>query len=201
MYYRVAMTGRCRSPVAPGILCFVLAVASVAGRQQALADPVPAVTPVGEVTLRLDQPTGEEDMLDVGLAIFDPGIPVDPSIHSKLGIFPEIRKAEAQFMPVLLRQVLQASNAWGVVRVLPDASLCIRNPHFLQQFHRACTGITARHSEIFLDAFHDLRTDGPNRVERCHRLLKNHGDVAPAPQPHFFFVQRQEVLSVEQDRA
>jgi hypothetical protein len=61
------------------------------------------------------------DHLDVGLPIFDPGIPEDASTHSKLGIFPEIRKSEAKYMPVMLRQVLVESGDWGVVRVLPDA--------------------------------------------------------------------------------
>ena len=63
---------------------------------------------------------GEASMLDVGLVIFDPGIPADASTHSKLGIFPEIRKSEAKFIPVVLRQVLLDSGAWGVVRVLPE---------------------------------------------------------------------------------
>ncbi|MDG2046807.1 MAG: hypothetical protein P8J79_06275 [Halioglobus sp.] len=58
--------------------------------------------------------------IDIGLVVFDPGIPVDQSSHSRLGIFPEIRKAEAQYMPVILRQVLIESRGWGVVRVLPE---------------------------------------------------------------------------------
>ncbi len=87
---------------------------------QAQLDPAMAATAVGSVTLRVESSTPEQNLLDVGLAIFNPGIPLDESSHSKLGIFPEIRKAEAQFMPVLLRQVLQSTNAWGVVRVLPD---------------------------------------------------------------------------------
>jgi hypothetical protein len=68
--------------------------------------------------------TGQSDaagQLDVGLPIFDPGIPADASTHSKLGIFPEIRKSEAKYMPVMLRQVLIESEHWGVVRVLPEA--------------------------------------------------------------------------------
>ena len=59
--------------------------------------------------------------IDVGLVVFDPGIPVDKSTHSRRGIFPEIRKAEAKYMPVILRQVLIDSGDWGVVRVLPEA--------------------------------------------------------------------------------
>ena len=64
--------------------------------------------------------SGEKSPVDVGLVVFDPGIPVDQSSHSRLGIFPEIRKAEAQYMPVILRQVLIESGDWGVVRVLPE---------------------------------------------------------------------------------
>jgi len=65
-------------------------------------------------------PTQQGALVDVGLVVFDPGIPADQSTHSKRGIFPEIRKAEAKYMPVVLRQVLIESGDWGVVRVLPE---------------------------------------------------------------------------------
>lgn len=74
--------------------------------------------PVGEV--RLADTRGEQTLwLDVGIVAFDPGIPEDPATHSRQGIFPEIRKAEARYQSVLLRDVLVASNQWGAVRVLP----------------------------------------------------------------------------------
>jgi|AntAceMinimDraft_5_1070358.scaffolds.fasta_scaffold00463_17 hypothetical protein len=66
------------------------------------------------------QSSDDDNFVDVGLVIFDPGIPVDKSTHSKLGIFPEIRKAEAKYMPVMLRETLIDSGDWGVVRVLPE---------------------------------------------------------------------------------
>ncbi|RLA48689.1 MAG: hypothetical protein DRR04_02330 [Gammaproteobacteria bacterium] len=75
---------------------------------------------VSGVPLKIDRQSSAEMVLDVGVVIFDPGIPKDASTHSKLGIFPEIRKSEAKFMPVILRQVLLKSAAWGVVRVLPE---------------------------------------------------------------------------------
>ena len=103
-------------------LNLLLALASLVLPVQALAAPDNALpTPVGSVQLQLDTGAAEIEMLDVGLAIFDPGIPQDKSTHSKLGIFPEIRKSEAQFMAVILRQLLIDSGAWGVVRVLPRA--------------------------------------------------------------------------------
>ncbi|MEH6581687.1 MAG: hypothetical protein V7754_07105 [Halioglobus sp.] len=80
----------------------------------------PQTVAVGDVNLRL--PSGvpaEYALLDIGLVIFDPGIPKDPASLSKLGIFPEIRKAEARYLPYLLRRVLVDTQAWGAVRVLP----------------------------------------------------------------------------------
>lgn len=74
--------------------------------------------PVGEVSLAETQ--GEPALwLDVGIVVFDPGIPEDPATHSREGVFPEIRKAEARYQSVLLRDVLVASTEWGAVRVLP----------------------------------------------------------------------------------
>ncbi len=67
-----------------------------------------------------DNGYNEQSLVDVGLVVFDPGIPVDQSTHSKRGIFPDIREAEAKYMPVVLRQVFIESGDWGVVRVLPE---------------------------------------------------------------------------------
>ncbi|MEP4485040.1 MAG: hypothetical protein ABJ013_05395 [Halioglobus sp.] len=83
--------------------------------EQAVAWPAP----VGKVPLLVTN-TPPEPLLDVGVVIFDAGVPADESTHSKLGIFPKIRAAEAQYMPVFLRQVLVESGAWGAVRVLPE---------------------------------------------------------------------------------
>jgi len=83
--------------------------------EQAVAWPAP----VGSVALLVTN-SPPVPLLDVGVAIFDAGVPADKSTHSKLGIFPKIRAAEAQYIPVFLRQVLVESGAWGVVRVLPE---------------------------------------------------------------------------------
>jgi len=87
------------------LVCCLPALLATMSRAQSPADPALVV---GQVSLRVEQSTPEQRRLDVGLAIFDPGIPLNEASHSMLGIFPEIRKAEAQFMPVLLRQVLLA---------------------------------------------------------------------------------------------
>jgi hypothetical protein len=95
------------------VLLLLLGVAAVTQSDEALS-------PVGDIALRVQAESSDAHLLDVGLALFDPGIPEDKSTHSKLGIFPEIRKSEAQFMAVILRQNLVDSGAWGVVRVLPE---------------------------------------------------------------------------------
>ena len=69
----------------------------------------------------LQAPAAEEARLDIGVVLFDPGIPADESTHSALGVFPRIREAEAQYLPVTLRRALEDSNAWGVVRVVPES--------------------------------------------------------------------------------
>ena len=38
------------------------------------------------------------------------------------GIYPDVRKAESRYMPVLLRDTIESTGQWGQVRVLPGAS-------------------------------------------------------------------------------
>lgn len=85
-------------------------------------------TAVGVVSLDKVRQTSEDARIDLGLIVFDPGIPEDESTHTEHGIFPQIREVESQYMAVLLREALVASNTWGVVRVLPkdDETLELR---------------------------------------------------------------------------
>jgi hypothetical protein len=110
------------------LLCAALCLSACAAAPPAPAPAAGAaesllagdVTPlVGSVRLRtVEAPL--TPALSLVVASFDPGLPESTAGLSRLGIFPEIRRAEARFMPVLLRQVLQESNAWGPVRVLPE---------------------------------------------------------------------------------
>jgi hypothetical protein len=59
----------------------------------------------------------EHLLLDVGIAVFDPGL---EDYDEDQQIYPEVRKAEARFMPVLLSEAMQESGAWGAVRVIPN---------------------------------------------------------------------------------
>ena len=60
----------------------------------------------------------EDQLLDVGIGIFNPG--VDAISKSEEGVYPKIREAEARFMPFKLMETLQQSGNWGIVRVIPD---------------------------------------------------------------------------------
>jgi len=60
----------------------------------------------------------EELLLDVGIAIFDPGI---DDYDEDQRVYPEVRKAEARYMPSLLSEAMQDSAAWGSVRVVPSS--------------------------------------------------------------------------------
>lgn len=69
-------------------------------------------------------------LLEVGILLFESkDVVEDPSLQEQ-GVFPLVRKAEARYLPYLLRQTLETSRQWGVVRVMPDdwaaAGLIIR---------------------------------------------------------------------------
>jgi hypothetical protein len=64
----------------------------------------------------------QDELLDVGIHVFDPNVPEDEKAQEKQRIFPDVRKAESRYMPVLLRDTLESTGQWGQVRVLPSAS-------------------------------------------------------------------------------
>ncbi|MDW8260246.1 MAG: hypothetical protein RML32_12465 [Gammaproteobacteria bacterium] len=71
------------------------------------------------------QQIDSEELLDVGIRIFDPGVPADISDTEALAkkrIFPDLRRAEARWMPVKLRSTLESTSQWGAVRVIPDGA-------------------------------------------------------------------------------
>lgn len=70
----------------------------------------------------------EEQLLDVGVVVFESGVPegeVDKEVLEELirdGTFVHIRRTEARYMAVTLRDTLQRSGHWGAVWVTPSAS-------------------------------------------------------------------------------
>jgi len=65
-----------------------------------------------------EQELAESALLDVGIGTFDPGTDGAES-NPKEGVFPDIRKSEARYIPVHLKNTMQRTGHWGAVRVIP----------------------------------------------------------------------------------
>ena len=73
---------------------------------------------------RAETDIAQAALLNVGILVFDPGLPenvTDQELQERL-IFPEIRRAEARFMPYHLKSTLEATGYWGAVSILPEFS-------------------------------------------------------------------------------
>lgn len=71
------------------------------------------------------QAVSEAELLDVGILVFDSGVPegeVDKEVLEKLireGTFVQIRRTESLYMAVVLQETLRKSGNWGSVWVTP----------------------------------------------------------------------------------
>ncbi len=83
--------------------------------------PIPKVEPK-QATVHIP----EAELLDVGIRVFDPGIPKniesDEEALAKKRIYPDLRRAEARYIPTLLRETLESTAQWGAVRVIPNTA-------------------------------------------------------------------------------
>lgn len=61
----------------------------------------------------------ESMLLDIGIMNFDAGVPAKNNFE-KSGIYPEIRQAEARYLPYHIKTTLQGTGYWGAVRVIPS---------------------------------------------------------------------------------
>ncbi|KPK57546.1 MAG: hypothetical protein AMJ59_18675 [Gammaproteobacteria bacterium SG8_31] len=65
-----------------------------------------------------------EKRLSVAVVEFDPGLPeAEETAEEKLGVPPEVRKAESRFIAFHLKETLEQTGQWGPVRVLPAERL------------------------------------------------------------------------------
>jgi hypothetical protein len=102
----------------------------------------------------------EAELLDVAVKVFDSGVPegeVDKDVLESLireGTFVQIRRSEALYMAVVLRDTLQKSANWGAVWVTPKESSV------------ADLGVTAKilHSDGDVVRLHVLAKDATGRV-------------------------------------
>jgi hypothetical protein len=63
-----------------------------------------------------------EQLLDIGVRLFDPNVPEEPEEQEKRRVFPEVRKTESRYIPMQLRDTLEGTGYWGQVRVTPEDS-------------------------------------------------------------------------------
>ena len=61
----------------------------------------------------------ESLLLDVGILNFDAGVP-NNNDSEKSRIYPEVRMAEARYLPYHIKTTLQGTGFWGAVRVVPS---------------------------------------------------------------------------------
>lgn len=57
----------------------------------------------------------DNQLLDIAISPLDSG-----EDNPKETVFPEIRRAEAKYIPQMLKKTLQAQKSWGVVRLVPN---------------------------------------------------------------------------------
>jgi hypothetical protein len=60
-----------------------------------------------------------DELLDVGVRLFDPNIPENEAEREKKRVFPDVRQAESRYIPTLIRDTLEDTGYWGQARVLP----------------------------------------------------------------------------------
>ena len=79
--------------------------------------------PIELIQARTEIP--EAELLDVGIQVFDPGLPAEDDPLYELeqkGVFADVRKSEARYFPFRLMQTMQSTGYWGAVRLVPAAN-------------------------------------------------------------------------------
>lgn len=94
-----------------GLLILAAALAGCV-TQETLPQPL-------SVAHKAEAEVAEPLLLDVGVGVFDPNVPASEKEQMSEGIDPDVRAAEARYMPVLLSKTLQDTGYWGQVRVVP----------------------------------------------------------------------------------
>lgn len=100
-----------------GIALGILAGGCATQTEILSTDPTPIIQETAEIP--------EQELMDVGIRTFDPGLADVDAADADDPIFPEVRKAESLYAAVALSDALQKSAGWGSVRAVPDASSAV----------------------------------------------------------------------------
>lgn len=95
------------------VLFAIVMLAGCAGSTTVKYEEVDAIQAETEVA--------QAALLDVGILLFDPGVP-EGQEEADGFIFPDVRRAEARFMPYHLKRTLEGTGLWGSIWVLPERS-------------------------------------------------------------------------------
>jgi hypothetical protein len=68
---------------------------------------------------RIDEPLPEQQLLDVGINVFDANVPEGYDERQAQFVNEEVRRAESYLLPYVLKTVLESTGNWGAVRVIP----------------------------------------------------------------------------------
>ncbi len=74
------------------------------------------------LAIHAEEAIPESLLLDVGIGIFDPGIPEDESSWEKQRVYPAVRRAESRYIPYTLKGTMQNTGQWGSIWVVPTNS-------------------------------------------------------------------------------
>lgn len=94
-------------------LCGILVATQLLGCANLTARSAQDVAP-----LRTSEIPSEEARLDVGVLVFDPGLP-EPGEDLPDRVYPSIRQAESLYFSCLLRSSMLETANWGDVRIVP----------------------------------------------------------------------------------
>lgn len=92
------------------VLSMLSACASTVSSQRKGDPPV--------ILSKVSEELPEAQLMDVWIELFDPGV-LPTKEKDALGLSQEIREAEARYIPVHLRGVIEKTGYWGAVRVVP----------------------------------------------------------------------------------
>jgi hypothetical protein len=72
--------------------------------------------------VRADAEVSVQKRLNIGIDVFDPGIPEEGTrARAKMRVPPDVRKAESRYLAYQLKETLERTGQWGEVRVVPEA--------------------------------------------------------------------------------
>lgn len=120
--------------------------------------------------VRAPQSVPEHELLDVGVVVFDPGVPsgdVAPEVKEKLmdaGAFVQVRRAESLYLAVQLRNTLEDSGQWASVWVTPLRTTAadldvtakiLRSDGAILRLHAKASDATGR---VWIDKDYEIET-------------------------------------------